>query len=68
MGNLYLYRVQYTSEQSYSLTYGVVATSVETAIETITKSDKKFMEITAVERLYKVDAIQEILEARDEQG
>jgi len=59
MENLYLYRVQYTSEQGYNLTYGVVATSVEMAIETITKSDKKFREITAVERLYKVDAIQD---------
>ena len=68
MDNLYLYRVQYTSEQLYSLTYGVIATSVEMAIETISKSDKKFREITAVERLYKVDAIQELKEAPDEQG
>ena len=63
MDNLYLYRVQYTSEQIYSSTYGVVATSVEMAIETITKSDKKFREITAVERLYKIDAIQDNKEA-----
>jgi hypothetical protein len=63
MDNLYLYRVQYTSEQIYSSTYGVVATSVEMAIETITKSDKKFREITAVEKLYKVDAIQDNKEA-----
>jgi hypothetical protein len=33
------------------------------AIETITKSDKKFREITAVEKLYKVDAIQDNKEA-----